>query len=168
MPWHGFCTPSSYPLEYTLWNEEPSTLDINRFVQQGNDLLGIGNLAAANACFDAALQLDPTNAEAHFGRGLASYQLGDNATAVAAFTACIQLQPDIPGVAAAYAMRCMARSNLNDRRGAMSDYREAVSRDSRMHEYFQSQTCVGTAQVFVLAQAYPAQFAMLVELLTRA
>lgn len=137
------------------------------WIAQGNELIGSGNAHGASSCFDAALRLDPRNPDAHFGRGFASYQMRDYAGATAALTTCIQLEPEAPGVAAAYAIRCMARANLNDRRGAMDDYAQAVSRNPDLIEFFQSQTCVGTAQVVVLATAYPAQFAMIVEMLTR-
>lgn len=137
-------------------------------VRQGNARIRAGDYRSAAADFDAAVQIDERNAEAHFGRGLTRYQLGDYSIAVAALTRCIVLVPDTPGTAAAYAMRCMARANLNDRIGAMDDYGEAVTRNPQIADFLQSQTCVGTAQVVVLAQKYPSQMARIVELLTRA
>jgi Flp pilus assembly protein TadD len=138
------------------------------YVQQGNERLGAGDHFAAVACFDMALRLDPRNAEAYFGRGMAAYQLGDYVTAVTALTTCLQLQPTAPGVAAAYALRCMARANIGDRIEAMADEQEVMARDPNLMRYFESQLCVGTAQVAVLAETAPAQLTMIVDLLTRA
>lgn len=134
----------------------------------GDQAFQAGRLAAALSHYSAALGLDSANADAHFGRGMCSYQTGDNATAAAAFTDClVRLAPDSPRTPAAYMMRCLARANLEDRKGAIEDYREAVSRDPSLVAFLDSVTCVGTAQVVVMATIYPAQTARILNELTK-
>jgi tetratricopeptide (TPR) repeat protein len=106
--------------------------------------------------------------DAHFGSGFAYYQLRDNATAEAALSWAIQLGADISHRATAHFLRCLARANLSNRQGALQDYQAAASLDERMLDLIQSQTCVGTSQLMVLAMMYPSEFVRIVERLTRA
>lgn len=134
----------------------------------GNKKFEEGNYLEAISNFDSAIQLNPLLENAHFGRGLACYQIKDNRTAEAAFSAAIQLRPNGPGAGYTYALRCLARANLDDRTGAIEDYKKAIALDIEMAEFLQSQTCIGTSQAYILASMYPAQFTMIVERLTRA
>lgn len=137
-------------------------------LHRGNTLIQEGDPLSALTHFNVAVQLDPLLADAHFGVGLCCYQLGDNAKAATALTECLRLEQDVSGVATACAIRALARNNAGDRRGAMDDYQEAVSRNANLVGFFQSQLCVGTTQVLVIAEAYPARFSSIVERLTRA
>jgi tetratricopeptide (TPR) repeat protein len=127
----------------------------------------------AIACFDAALQLDPTNGTALFGKGFISYNLRDDKAAEDALSAAIRLCPDtgifskLIEVAAAYALRCTSRLNLNDRKGAWEDYKKVFSLDKQLAREirFEAQTCVGTSQFFVYFTMYPGQATMIIRYL---
>jgi tetratricopeptide (TPR) repeat protein len=138
------------------------------YARLGNTMLQRRNFPAAIAYFDAALKLDPSLEDAHFGRGFASYQLRDDATAEEALSQAIQLSADVSHRATAHFLRCLARANLGNRKGALQDYQDVASLDRHLLDLLQSQTCVGTSQMMTLAMLYPAQFALIVEHLTRA
>jgi len=144
-------------------------------MQQAEEYMRIGNTKlqskeypAAIAYFDAALKLDSSLEDAHWGRGFASYQLRDNASAEPALSRAIQLSSNPLRKALAHFIRCLARVNLNDRKGAMQDYEAVAALDRNTLDRLQSQTCVGTSQIMVLAMLYPSQFVFIVERLTRA
>jgi tetratricopeptide (TPR) repeat protein len=143
-------------------------MNADQYLIRGNEQFANNDYSNAAISFETALKLDRFLCEAHWGYGLAHYQLGNNAKVESALSKLIQLCPEWSNIAAAYAIRCMARSNLGNRKGAMSDYQQAVSRNKDMASLIQSQTCVATTQTSVLASVYPAQFAMIVAQLTRA
>lgn len=80
---------------------------------------------AALAAYDAAIALDPDNAEAHMSRGVALHMIGRPGPAVAAITEALSLGPSAPYVAFYY--RAAAREALGDARGAYEDYRTALA-----------------------------------------
>jgi len=139
-----------------------------QYLKLGNEKFEQGDYFNAIEMYDSALKLDPFLCDAHFSRGLSYYQLGKSDMAEVSLSKVIQLCPEWSNLAAAYAIRCMARANLGNRKGAMLDYQNAVSRNKDMANLIQSQTCVATSQTSVLASIYPARFAMIVERLTRA
>lgn len=142
----------------------------------GDTKLGNGDNQGATACYDAALRLDSSQGAAYFGKGLISYNLGDDKAAEDALSAAIRLCPDtgifsnLIEVAAAYALRCTSRLNLNDRKGAWEDYKKVFSLDKQLAREIRilAQTCVGTSQLFVYFTMHPAQATMILRLLIRA
>ena len=54
----------------------------------------MGRHAEALADFDAAIRLDPTDAEAHVNRGLTYFDLGRHVEALADYDAAIRLDPN--------------------------------------------------------------------------
>ncbi len=82
-----------------------------------------GQLADALVAFDAALSLQPANADAHANRGLALHQLGRNAEAVRSYDAALNIRPD---AAQTHNNRGMALADLGDLDGAQHDYQRAI------------------------------------------
>ncbi len=80
--------------------------------------------AAALADFDAAIQVNPRNAEAHLNRGAALVQMGQPGPAVASLTTALSLGVRQPHKA--YYNRGAAREALGDLRGAYEDYTTAL------------------------------------------
>lgn len=79
---------------------------------------------AALAQFDAVVERDRRNAEAHLNRGAALVQLGRHGEAVAAITEALGLGVREPHKA--YFNRGAAREALGDLRGAYEDYSTAL------------------------------------------
>jgi len=80
---------------------------------------------AALSAYDAAIALDPDNADAHLSRGVALHMIGRPGPAVAAITEALSLGLSAPYVA--YYYRAAAREALGDARGAYEDYRTALA-----------------------------------------
>lgn len=89
-----------------LHEREPATRAIIRY-NVGNALMDLGQVAAALADYDVAVQLDPTFGWAHHGRGHALSALGRHADSLAAYTESARLLPGQPlplnGIAVALA-----------------------------------------------------------------
>jgi tetratricopeptide (TPR) repeat protein len=124
-------------------------------VQKGFEQFRLGNSVIAVSYFEAALARDRTNDQAWFGLGIAKLDLGENAAAAEAFTACVELANPTRNVAAAYALRSLARSKLKDNEGAILDYSKATIRDPMISEFFRYQSRGGATQAFVWMAAYP-------------
>jgi hypothetical protein len=82
-----------------------------------------GQLAEALAAFDAALSLQPANADAHANRGLALHQLGRNAEAVRSYDVALTIRPDAAQI---HNNRGMALADLGDLDAAQQDYQRAI------------------------------------------
>ena len=82
-----------------------------------------GQLADALAAFDAALSLQPANADAHANRGLALHQIGRHAEAVRSYNASLEIRPD---TAQTHNNRGMALADLADLDAAQQDYQRAI------------------------------------------
>ena len=80
--------------------------------------------AAALIDFDAVLEMQPQNAEAHLSRGAALIMTGQPGPAVAAITTALSLGVREPHKA--YYNRAAAREALGDLRGAYEDYSTAL------------------------------------------
>lgn len=78
----------------------------------------------AIAEYDVAIQLDPTNAEAHNNRGNAYAMLEARRDAVADYTEAIRLNPEF---ALAYYNRGLEKQLDGDIEGAIADYKTALS-----------------------------------------
>ena len=79
---------------------------------------------AALADFDAVIEVDRRNAQAHLNRGMALIMLNQPGQAVAAITQSLSLGVDNPHIA--YFNRGAAREQLGDFRGAYEDYNTAL------------------------------------------
>lgn len=80
--------------------------------------------AAAIADFDAVLEEDEDNAEAHLNRAAALVQMGQHGPAIAEITEALSLGVTEPHKA--YFNRGLAREALGDVRGAYEDYSTAL------------------------------------------
>jgi serine/threonine protein kinase/Flp pilus assembly protein TadD len=85
--------------------------------------LQAGDLVAALAAFDRAVELDPNGFWNNFHHGATAYRLGHFADAVADFRACITLAPKS---ADCYYDRALAYSALNQSDRALRDYEHAL------------------------------------------
>jgi tetratricopeptide (TPR) repeat protein len=83
-----------------------------------------GDLVAALADFDRALELSPDYPEAYNNRGAVRHALGDLAGAVADFDRALRLNPNY---AEAYNNRGAARHELGDLAGAVADFDRALA-----------------------------------------
>jgi tetratricopeptide (TPR) repeat protein len=137
-------------------------------VQKGFEQFRSGNSAVAIGYFEAVLESERTNDQAWFGLGIARLELGENAAAAEAFTACIELANPTRNVAAAYALRSLARAKLTDRKGAKQDYSRATIRDPMISEFFRYQSRRGATQAFVWMAAYPEHALAIIRSLARA
>lgn len=63
------------------------------FFDRAAALAASGNLERALADYDRAIELDPTDADAHMGRGRAHYQQRNYASPVADYNAALRLLP---------------------------------------------------------------------------
>ncbi|HWA01734.1 MAG TPA: tetratricopeptide repeat protein [Caulobacterales bacterium] len=86
--------------------------------------LGRHEIQASVSDFEAAIVINPRNAEAHLNRGAALVQLGQPGPAVAALTTALSLGVRQPHKA--YYNRGAAREALGDLRGAYEDYTTAL------------------------------------------
>ena len=74
------------------------------------------------------MRLDPTPAEAYYGRGTVYLNQGDDDKAIAEFTEAIGLDPTS---ADAYNRRGFAYANLEEYDKAIADYNKAIRLDPR-------------------------------------
>jgi tetratricopeptide (TPR) repeat protein len=92
-------------------------------VSQGDTILKSGDYDRAIADFDEAMRLDPTNAVAFAGRGLAYENKGNHDRAIADFNEAIRLDPTY---AVAFALRGLAYENKGNHDRAIADINEAI------------------------------------------
>jgi tetratricopeptide (TPR) repeat protein len=83
---------------------------------------GKGNLDAALADYDKAIEANPALSLAYYARGLVFGDLGNYKAAVAEYTKAIGIEPDYPY----FTNRAHAYQQLKDFRAAVADYTEAV------------------------------------------
>jgi serine/threonine protein kinase/tetratricopeptide (TPR) repeat protein len=98
--------------------------------QLGRWLLGEGDLAAAAAAFERAVELRPQDFWPWFGKGTCAHRRGRAAEAVTAFSVCIALAPQ---TAVCYHNRALARS-ASDPAAALRDYDQALTLDPHLAE----------------------------------
>lgn len=94
------------------------------YVQRGNYHLELLAFDEALSDFDRALQLDPKQDQAHFGRGLALGRLGKVAEGIAALTTYIALHPDS---SVAYTKRGVRHLWAGDDAAAEQDLSKALA-----------------------------------------
>ena len=85
-----------------------------------------GDLEAAIADYNRAIDLVPDIGRVYYNRGLAYYDQGDFVAAVADYTRSIELEPSYVNV---YNNRGLAYYDQGDFVAAMADYDEAIERD---------------------------------------
>jgi tetratricopeptide (TPR) repeat protein len=97
-------------------------------VTRGQSRLSLYEYKEARKEFSRAIKIDPANAEAWYGRGLANGFLGHFKGAVSDLTEAIRLNPNYTD---AYSNRGQARECLQDWKGAESDYARARELEGR-------------------------------------
>jgi tetratricopeptide (TPR) repeat protein len=94
------------------------------YISLGNFLSNQGNFEGSISSFNAAISVAPNSADAYFGLALAKDSKGDVAGAIASYDRNVSLNPDASG---AYYNRALLKKNkLNDRVGAIQDFRRAA------------------------------------------
>lgn len=95
--------------------------------EKGINEMSQGNLKAAIATFDKAIQKDKTNSSLYFFRGYAKNQSKNYDGAIADFSKMIELEPND---AFAYDKRGITKKDKGDYEGALKDYNKAISLDN--------------------------------------
>ena len=99
--------------------------DVEAYFNRGRAYTDSGNLQAAIADYNQAIQLQPDLAsEAHSNIGLAHYKAGDLRVAIANFNQAIQLDPNF---AYAYYNRGLARYDAGDLQGSIADLQQSAN-----------------------------------------
>ncbi|MGH7982195.1 MAG: tetratricopeptide repeat protein [Candidatus Udaeobacter sp.] len=108
-------------------------VDISRRNYEANPKLNRSDLDGAIADYSRALQLDPKNANAYHGRGIAKSELGDFDGAIADFNRALQLDPQN---AKTYNTLGNAKSRKGDLEGAIADYNHSLQLDPKNAKAF--------------------------------
>ena len=95
----------------------------NQKVEEGWNIYSKGDFNGAKNLFDSAVQLNPNNAGAYFGRGTSYDDLGQEEHAIADYTKAIELKPNY---AKAYNNRGNAYQDINQYERAIQDYNKAI------------------------------------------
>jgi serine/threonine protein kinase/tetratricopeptide (TPR) repeat protein len=95
----------------------------------GRRLLRSGDLEAAAAAFDRAVELRPQDFWPWFGKGACAHRRGHYDQAVTAFTVCVALAPES---AASWFNRGLAQAARADAASALRDYDRALQLDPRL------------------------------------
>jgi tetratricopeptide (TPR) repeat protein len=95
------------------------------YINRGNLRLARAEYAMAIADFDAAIRLEPENAEAQLNKGVALIAMEQFGPAIVVLTEAVSLGVQEPHKA--YYNRAVAREALGDFRGALEDYSTALA-----------------------------------------
>lgn len=95
------------------------------YINRGNLRLARAEYDLAITDFDAAIRLEPTNAEAQLNKGVALIALERFGPAIVTLTEAVSLGVQEPHKA--YYNRAIAREALGDYRGALEDYSTALA-----------------------------------------
>jgi tetratricopeptide (TPR) repeat protein len=95
------------------------------YISLGNFLSNQGNFEGSISSFNAAISVDPHSFDAHFGRARAKNGKGDFRGAVADYDRSINISPE-DSVGAYYNRALLKKNRLNDRAGAIQDFRRAA------------------------------------------
>jgi hypothetical protein len=121
---YGFELPvRSFRQELAAWREPPNVVNAAFYVLQGRLLISLRRLPLARHNFDNAIQLDPRDADAYFGRGMAGLEAQQFASAEADFDMALQLRPGWPD---AQCFRGLARAGAGAREDAVRDLEMAL------------------------------------------
>jgi tetratricopeptide (TPR) repeat protein len=102
-------------------------------VSRGDIASGQGDVDRAIAEYNEALRLDPGNAEAYYGRGLAYDSKDDYDRAIADLSSAISIKPDWP---VAFYKRGLVYSEADKYSSAISDFSEAIRLDPNKADFF--------------------------------
>lgn len=97
--------------------------DPDHHFRKGNSLAALGKMPEAIACYDAALAILPSFADAANNKGNAFASMGRFSEAIAAFDQAIQIKPDASNFKF---NRGMARRSAGDMAGACADWQSAA------------------------------------------
>jgi len=95
------------------------------YINRGNLRLARGEYEQAITDFDAAIRLEPTNAEAQLNKGVGLIAMEQFGPAIVALTEAVSRGVQEPHKA--YYNRAVAREALGDYRGALEDYSTALA-----------------------------------------
>jgi predicted Zn-dependent protease len=104
-------------LDVTLLAASPEDADL--LVAHGQNLISLGNYAAAFAAFDKATQLDPVNADGWSGLAFAASKTGQPSVTLHALTMRSKYLPELP---ATYFLWATAYDTLHDKSQAATYY----------------------------------------------
>ncbi len=110
---------------------ESDNLSAADWLSKGNDQLFSGNLQAAIASYDRAIEIKPDYHKAWYNRGLALDDLGRNEDAIASYDRAIEIKPDDD---VAWNNRGVALINLGRNEDAIASYDRAVEIKPDLHE----------------------------------
>lgn len=104
--------------------DRAASQQVKALVEQGRSYLRKGKLAQAISTCEAAMELDPNNAQVYLMCGLARAGQGDHHAALADYNRAIELDPGDAGI---YVNRGMAHQKLGNMELALADFDQAVT-----------------------------------------
>lgn len=116
---------------FSLVEETPAAL-----LRQGVKKVQRKDYAGAFADLNQIIQLDPEYHKAYYERGNLYFTLGEYQAAIENYTQAIDLQPDLYLIAY-YRNRGLARTQIKDYQGAITDFSHALQINPRMGEIYQ-------------------------------
>ena len=116
---------------FSLADEMPDAL-----IRQGVKKVQREDYVGAFADFDRIIRLDSKYDRAYYERGNLYFALGEYQAAIENYTQAINLQPDLYLIAY-YRNRGLARTQLKDYQGAISDFSHVLQINPKMGEIYQ-------------------------------
>jgi tetratricopeptide (TPR) repeat protein len=116
-----------------MWSGFAVATDADDLVKKGQDALVRMDVPGAMTYFDAALQLDPTQPMAAYGRGRIFLKMGETKKAMADFTTAIIADPKF---GLAYVRRGEAMMVLKNPDGAFKDFEAAIAASPKDAEVY--------------------------------
>ena len=105
----------------------------NDLVAEGRAALAARDVVKAMTAFNAAVELDPANADAEYERGRLLARIGEPKAAIIDFTAAIVARP---GFGRAYAERGAAKYSIDSKEEAFADFGNAILQSPTDHEVY--------------------------------
>jgi protein O-mannosyl-transferase len=93
--WHGHLAQAVEQFKQVVQMTDDSRLRATALTNLGYSYRGLGDLARAQASFQAAVSVRPRNVRAWLGLGLVCEKIGDYAGAISAYSEVIAIQPDL-------------------------------------------------------------------------
>jgi tetratricopeptide (TPR) repeat protein len=116
-----------------VWSGFASASDADELVKKGEDAMARMDVPGAMGFYDEALKLDPTQAQAAYGRGRIFLKMGETQKAMADFTTAIIADPKF---GLAYVRRGEAHMDLKNPDGAFKDFEAAIAASPTVAEVF--------------------------------
>ena len=76
-----------------LAEDESLTLDVSDLINHGNQLSNVGNYTEATTYFDRAINIQPNNTDALYGKGLALDNFGNHKNAIDIYNKILSIDP---------------------------------------------------------------------------